>query len=124
MGWIVQGSKESAKAAGADPEGDRVMFAITPNSVAEVYNRYRKNVDESELGFEDQWGLLSDEQREGLLNAIEGYIDKRLCNIDEDLIDELDGAEAGRPPEPWHKTPDCGKKEIGMPELTCLSLEV
>ena len=56
--------------------------------------RYRNNVDESELGFEDRWGLLSDGQREELLNAIECYIDKRLCNIDEDLIDAMDGAEA------------------------------
>ena len=46
MGWIVQGSAKSAEAAGADPEGDRVMFAITPNYLAEVYNRYRNNVDE------------------------------------------------------------------------------
>ena len=94
MGWIVKGNKESAEAAGADPEGDVVMFAITPNYIAEVYNRYRNNVDEDELGFEDRWGLLSDEQREELLNAIEGYINKHLCNIDEDLIDELEGAEA------------------------------
>ena len=94
MAWIVQGSEKSAEAAGADPEGDRVMFAITPNSVAEVYNRYRNDVDESELGFEDRWGLLSDEQREELVREIEGYIDKRLCNIDEDLMDEIDGAEA------------------------------
>ena len=94
MGWIVQGSKELAEAAGADPEGDSVMFAITPNYIAEVYNRYRNNVDESELGFEDRWGLLSDEQREALLNTIENYIDKRLCNIDDDLIDLMDGAEA------------------------------
>ena len=94
MGWIVRGSKESAEAAGADPEGDEVIFAITPNSVAEIYNRYRNDVDESELGFEDRWGLLSDEQREELLKTIEGYIDKRLCNIEEDLIDMMDGAEA------------------------------
>ena len=94
MGWIVQGSKESAEAAGADPEGDEVMFAITPNSVAEIYNRYRNDVDESELGFEDRWGLLSDGQREELLKTIEGYIDKHLCNIEEDLIDMMDRAEA------------------------------
>ena len=94
MGWIVRGSKESAEAAGADPEGDEVIFAITPNSVAEIYNRYRNDVDESELGFEDRWGLLSDEQREELLKTIEGYIYKRLCNIEEDLIDMMDGAEA------------------------------
>ena len=94
MGWIVPGSKESAEAAGADPEGDRVMFAITPNYLAEVYNRYRNNVDESELGFEDRWGMLSDEQREELVREIEGYIDQRLCYIDEDLIGEMDGAEA------------------------------
>ena len=94
MGWIVRNSKESAEAAGADPEGDRVMFAVTPNYIAEVYNRYRNNVDESEFGFEDRWGMLSDEQREALLNTIENYIDKRLCNMDEDLIDEMDGAEA------------------------------
>ena len=54
---------------GADPEGDRVMFAITPNEIAEVYNRYRNDVDESELGFEDRWGLLSDGQREKFLSA-------------------------------------------------------
>ena len=94
MGWIVRGSKKSAEAAGADTEGDEVMFAITPNYVAEVYNHYRNNVDESELGFEDRWGLLSDEQRKELLREIEGYIDKRLCNICEDLIDVMDGAEA------------------------------
>ena len=94
MGWIAQGNKESAETAGADPEGDRVMFAITPNYVAEVYNRYRNDVYEDEPDFEDRWGMLSDEQRQELLKAIEGYIDKRLCNIDEDLIDEMDGAEA------------------------------
>ena len=59
------------------------MFAITPNEIAEVYNRYRNDVDESELGFEDRWGILSDGQREKFLSEIEGYIDKRLCNIDE-----------------------------------------
>ena len=45
MDYIVQNSKESAEAAGADPEGNRVMFAITPNSVAEIYNRCRNKVD-------------------------------------------------------------------------------
>ena len=94
MGWIVQGSKESAEATGADPDGDRVMFAITPNYIAEVYNRCRNNVYEDEPDFEDRWGMLSDEQRGKILDAIEGYIDKHLCNIDEDLIDEIDGAEA------------------------------
>ena len=97
MGWIVRGSKESAEAAGADTEGDEVIFAITPNSVAEIYNRYRNDVDESELGFEDRWGLLSNEQREELLKTIEGYIDKRLCNIEEDLIDWIDRMETGDP---------------------------
>ena len=92
MGWIVQ-SKESAKAAGADPDGDRVMFAITPNYIAEVYNHHHNDVDEDEPGFEDRWGILSDEQREELVRAIEAYIDKRLCYIDEDLIDEIEGAE-------------------------------
>ena len=75
MGWIVQDSKESAEAAGADPEGDRVMFAITPNYIAEVYNRCRNNVYEDEPDFEDRWGMLSDGQREKILDAIEGYID-------------------------------------------------
>ena len=70
------------------------MFAITPNYIAEVYNRYRNDVYEDEPGFEDRWGMLSDEQRQELLKAIEGYIDKRLCYIDEDLIDEMEGAEA------------------------------
>ena len=93
MGWIVQGSKESAKAAGADPDGDRVMFAITPNYIAEVYNRHRNNVYEDEPGFKDQWGMLSDEQKEELVRAIEGYIDQHLCYIDEDIIGEIDGAE-------------------------------
>ena len=94
MGWIVRGSKESAEAAGADPDGDRVMFAITPNYIAEVYNRYRNDVWEDEPDFEDRWGLLSDEQREKILDEIEGYIDKRLCYIADDLTDEIDGAEA------------------------------
>ena len=94
MGWIVRGSKESAEAAGADPDGDRVMFAITPNYIAEVYNRYRNDVWEDEPDFEDRWGLLSDEQREKILDGIEGYIDKRLCYIADDLTDEIDGAEA------------------------------
>ena len=94
MGWIVRGSKESAEAAGADPDGDRVMFAITPNYIAEVYNRYRNDVWEDEPDFEDRWGMLSDEQREKILDGIEGYIDKRLCYIADDLTDEIDGAEA------------------------------
>ncbi len=94
MGWIVH-SREAAEAAGADPEGDIVMFDITPNSVAEVYNRYRNEVDENELGFQDRWGLFSDERRGKLLKAVERYIDKRLCNIDEDINDELERADAG-----------------------------
>ena len=94
MAWIVQSSKESAEAAGADLEGDRVMFDITPNYIAEVYNHYRNDVYKDEPDFEDRWGMLSDGQREKILDAIERYIDKRLCNIHEDLIDEIDGAEA------------------------------
>ena len=94
MGWIVRGSKESAEAAGADPDGDRVMFAITPNYIAEVYNRYRNDVWEDEPDFEDRWGMLSDEQREKILDEIEGYIDKRLCYIADDLTDEIDRVEA------------------------------
>ena len=67
--------------------------------------------------------MLSDEQREELVREIEGYIDQRLCYIDEDLIDEMDGAEArAAARSPGIKTPDCGKKEIGMPKLTYLSL--
>ena len=93
MSWIVN-NKEAAEAAGADQEGDMVMLAITPNSVADVYNRYRNEADEDEPEFKDQWGMLSDEQREELLKTIERYIDKRLCNIDEDINDELEGAEA------------------------------
>ena len=93
MGWIVQ-SKESAEAAGADPDGDEVMFAITTNHIAGVYNRYRNDVYEDEPNFEDRWGMLSDGQREKILDGIERYIDKRFCYIDEELIDEIDGAEA------------------------------
>ena len=93
MGWIVQ-SKESAEAAGADPDGDEVMFVITPNYIGEVYNRYRNDVYEDEPNFEDRWGILSDEQKGKILDGIEGYIDKRLCYIHEDLISEIDEAEA------------------------------
>ena len=93
MRWIVQCSKESVEAAGADPEGDRVMYAITPNHIAQIYNRYRNDVWEDEPGFEDRWGMLSDEQREKILDGIEGYIDKRLSNIDDDLMDEIEGVE-------------------------------
>ena len=92
MGWIVQ-SKESAEAAGADPDGDEVLFSITPKYIGEVYNRHRNNVYEDEPGFEDRWGMLSDEQKEELVRAIEGYIDQHLCYIDEDIIGEIDGAE-------------------------------
>ena len=69
------------------------MYAITPNYIAEVYNRYRNDVWEDEPNFEDRWGMLSDGKREKILDGIEGYIHKRLCNIDEDLMDEIDGAE-------------------------------
>ena len=62
MGWIVQ-SKESAEAAGADPDGDEVLFAITPKYIGEVYNRHHNDVYEDEPGFEDRWRMLSDEQR-------------------------------------------------------------
>ena len=94
MRWIVQGSKESAEAPGADPEGEEVMFAITPNYIAEVYNRYRNDVWDDEPDFEDRWGMLSDEQRRKILDGIEGYIDKRLCYIADDLTDEIDRVEA------------------------------
>ena len=94
MRWIVQGSKESAEAAGANPEGDEVMFVITPNYIAEVYNRYRNDVDEDEPDFEDRWEMLSEEQRGKILDGIEGYIDKRLCYIVDDLTDEIDRVEA------------------------------
>ena len=69
------------------------MFAITPNYVAEVYNRYRNNVDGDELGCEDRWELLSDEQREKLLDAIKDYISQSTL-INEDLIDVMYGVEA------------------------------
>ena len=75
MGWIVEGSKESAEAAGSDPEGDELMFAITPNNIAKIYNYYRNDfLDKSELSCEDRWELLSDKQRGKLLDAIEDYI--------------------------------------------------
>ena len=93
MRWIVQGSKESVEAAGTDPDGERVMYAITPNYIAEVYNRYRNDVDEDKPDFEDRWGMLSDEQRGKILDGIEGYIDKRLCYIVDDLTDEIDRVE-------------------------------
>ena len=38
--------------------------------------------------------MLSDEQRGKILDGIEVYIDKRFCYIADDLIDEIDGAEA------------------------------
>ena len=117
MSWIVN-NKEAAEAAGADQEGDMVMLAITPNSVAEVYNRYRNEVDEDEPGFKDQWGLLSDEQREELLKTIERYIDKCLCNIDEDINDELEGGGSQSYPSPGqgmkHRT-------AGRRRLKCLN---
>ena len=97
MDYIGQNSKESAEASGDYSEENIVMFAITPNYIAEVYNRYRNKVDQDELGFEDRWGMLSDEQRKKLLKAVERYIDKHLCNIDEDINDELEGAEARAP---------------------------
>ena len=93
MAWIVRGSKESAEAAGADLEGDKVIFAVTPNDIAKVYNRYGNNVDEDELGFENRWELLSDVHREELLSAIEDYISKYTL-IDEELIDVMKGVEA------------------------------
>ena len=85
MAWIVRGSKESAEAAGADPERDKVIFAVTHNDIAKVYNRYGNNVDEDELGFEDRWELLSDVHREELLSAIEDYISKYPI-FDEELV--------------------------------------
>ena len=94
MRWIVEGSKESAEATGADLEGDRVMFDITPNYIAEVYNHYRNDVYEDEPDFEDRWAMLSDEQRGKILDVIERYIDKRLCYIHEDLIAEINESEA------------------------------
>ena len=104
MGWVVQKSKESAEADGADPEGNLVMFAITPNYIAEIYNRYRNEVDANESGFEDRWGLLSDEQRKELLKTIERYIDKCFCDIDENINNEMVATE-GRAPA------------FGIPEL-------
>ena len=89
MGWIVQGSEKSAEAAGADPEGDRVMFAITPNYVAEVYNQTRNEVDEENDDFRDLWEELPEPDRKELIKAVERYIDKRLCNIDEDIDDSM-----------------------------------
>ena len=100
MAWIETWNsgvpKESAEAARADPEGRVVMFSITTNYIAEVYNRYHDlhspNVDGGELSCEDWWGLLSDEQREKLLDAIEDYISKYTL-IDEELIDVMDEVE-------------------------------
>ena len=89
------------------------MFAITPNYLAEVYNRYRNDVYEDEPGFLDRWGMLSDEQRQELVKAIEGYIDKTPL-----LHRRGPHRRTGRsrrpewPPKPWNKTPDRGEKEM------------
>ena len=95
--WVSGEPKESAEAAKADPEGTVVMFSITTNYIAEVYNRYHNlnspNVDGDELSCEDQWELLSDEQREKLLDAIKDYISQSTL-IDDDLIDIMYGVEA------------------------------
>ena len=101
MAWIETWNsgvpKESAEAARADPEERVVMFSITTNYIAEVYNSYHNlnspNVDGDELSCEDRWELLSDKQRGKLLDAIEDYISKYTL-IDEELIDVMDGVEA------------------------------
>ena len=86
MSWIVN-NKEAAEAAGADQEGDMVMFAITPNSVAEVYNRHRNAVSEDHEDYRDLWGELSPEIRRHHIRAVELYINKHMTNIDEDIED-------------------------------------
>ena len=100
MGWIetwVSGElKESAEAARADPEERVVTFSITTNYIAEVYNAYRNLLSpqcrQGELGYENRWELLSDEQREKLLDAVKGYVIQSTL-IDEDLIDIMDEVE-------------------------------
>ena len=90
MSWIVQ-QKENAEKGGADPEEDFVMFAITPRWVAEVYNRHKNEVDEDHEEFRDLWEKMTQETREKCISAVEHYINKRLSNIDEDIMDTLDG---------------------------------
>ena len=89
MGWIVH-SKKAAEAAGCDLEENIVMFAITPNSVAEAYNRYRNEeseVDEDREDCRDYWGELDQEAKEQRIRAVELYIDKHMANIDENIDD-------------------------------------
>ena len=90
--WVSGEFKESAEAARADPEERVVMFSITTNYIAEVYNGYHNlrspNIDGDELGDEDRWGMLSDEQRKKLLDVVKDYITQCIF-IDEELINVM-----------------------------------
>ena len=86
MSWIIH-NREAAEAAGADLEGTEVLFAITPDYIAEVYNRLHNNMEDHEEGYEDLWDQLPPETRAQHIRAVEGFINKRLSNTDEDIED-------------------------------------
>ena len=88
MSWIVL-SRAAAEAAGANLKGDEIMYAITPLSVGEMFNEYRVNHgpedDRDGENTSDNWGELTEAERNEYVNGMCRYIDKRMSNLQEDF---------------------------------------
>ena len=99
MSYVVN-NRSVLENQGLDPEGTEVMFAITPNYVAEVYNRCHNGVQEDHPDFQDLWGQLSQESRNLRISAVQRLIDRHFASTDEVIQDWLEMAESAAPEAP------------------------
>jgi hypothetical protein len=93
-------SREAAEAAGADLEGDEIMYAITPLSIGETFNEYSESYGPEHApdggNTPDHWGSLSEAERDGYVKGMQRYIDKRMSNLHEDFYQVFEMVEKDR----------------------------
>ena len=82
MSWVIDNLKR-AEMAGADPDYDRAILAVTPNYVAEHYNNVMAEQTSDTQG--DHWGELAPESQKTLLDAVDAYCLREYTRIDEEL---------------------------------------
>ena len=100
MSWIVE-SKYAAEQGGADMKNDEVMYAITPETVGELFNTYMSHRDPVPRNWTcanppDYWEKLTDDERDQYLESVHDYIYKRMRYMDDGLLDALERVRKSR----------------------------
>ena len=93
MAWLVNNSQE-AEAAGAHPEWDRLLLAVTPAEIVQIYNRYRNpQTEEGDPNFVDHWDHLTPKRQAEMLKCVERQLERKFQYLDETINDALVQAE-------------------------------